>query len=474
MHEWIDLIFGYKQRGKESISAHNVFYYLTYEGSVNLSAIEDPQQKQAVKAQIEEYGQTPKQLFSKPHPKRMTAAEANPTPKSNPTQPKLPEEYNLVTKAQRKIVFVKSVKNKVVTVYDSGVIAVNEMTLVTEGNLPFKFELDKSVGSPKEKFIHFHDSSQSQRAESHRPKALPCLSNQFAINHSLKFISCGLWENSFFAADISAAGLTPLFSSPAFEHFDRITCLSLAEDGETLVTGSVDNTCLVWKVSDALAGKSVSTPSSGWLSNIVSKKVSAESALSPSHRLCGHEDAVTAVAVSSNVGLIVSGSKDGTCIVWKLTNGRYLCSLPLRDVQVNNSNILHNKCVVEQVLITCSGKIISKTFNFADNPKPYYNLFVHDNTGKLLARQQFNKRINSMCVTSDGRFLVLSVDQNLLVLDALDLQLVNSFECDSPVSSLDFIHNDSFLIAGKENGKISLFPFHNVFSSLKGNVIFEK
>jgi hypothetical protein len=30
LHEWIDLIFGYKQRGKEAVDAHNVFFYLTY------------------------------------------------------------------------------------------------------------------------------------------------------------------------------------------------------------------------------------------------------------------------------------------------------------------------------------------------------------------------------------------------------------------------------------------------------------
>ena len=29
LSEWIDLIFGYKQRGKAAEAAHNLFYYLT-------------------------------------------------------------------------------------------------------------------------------------------------------------------------------------------------------------------------------------------------------------------------------------------------------------------------------------------------------------------------------------------------------------------------------------------------------------
>ena len=32
LHEWINLIFGYKQRGEEGLKADNIFYYLTYEG----------------------------------------------------------------------------------------------------------------------------------------------------------------------------------------------------------------------------------------------------------------------------------------------------------------------------------------------------------------------------------------------------------------------------------------------------------
>ncbi|KAK4411314.1 BEACH domain-containing protein C2 [Sesamum angolense] len=42
LHEWIDLIFGYKQRGKEAIQANNVFFYITYEGTVDIDKILDP------------------------------------------------------------------------------------------------------------------------------------------------------------------------------------------------------------------------------------------------------------------------------------------------------------------------------------------------------------------------------------------------------------------------------------------------
>ena len=47
LDEWLDLIFGIKQQGKAAEDATNVFYYLTYEGAVDLDQIEDPLQRKA-------------------------------------------------------------------------------------------------------------------------------------------------------------------------------------------------------------------------------------------------------------------------------------------------------------------------------------------------------------------------------------------------------------------------------------------
>ena len=49
------------------------FYYLCYEGAVDLNAIKDWNKRHALEVQIMEFGQIPKQVFKKPHPARTCA-----------------------------------------------------------------------------------------------------------------------------------------------------------------------------------------------------------------------------------------------------------------------------------------------------------------------------------------------------------------------------------------------------------------
>jgi hypothetical protein len=77
IHLWIDLIFGSAQLGDAAVKALNVFHPYTYEGAVDIDSVTDPLERDAVITQINSYGQTPKQLFKKPHPQRSKKASAN-------------------------------------------------------------------------------------------------------------------------------------------------------------------------------------------------------------------------------------------------------------------------------------------------------------------------------------------------------------------------------------------------------------
>ncbi|TKX23413.1 beige/BEACH domain-containing protein [Elsinoe australis] len=70
LHEWIDLIFGYKQKGEAAVDATNMFHPLSYHGAKDLDTIDDPVERLATIGIIHNFGQTPHQVFTRPHPRR--------------------------------------------------------------------------------------------------------------------------------------------------------------------------------------------------------------------------------------------------------------------------------------------------------------------------------------------------------------------------------------------------------------------
>ncbi|CAD8092169.1 unnamed protein product [Paramecium primaurelia] len=129
LNEWIDLIWGYKQQGNAAIKSFNVFYPLTYsnfdENSIEINEL-------AMETQIAHFGQTPEQLFYKPHAQK------------NYTIDKTQWQTIKNKKSQVKLIYLICNKNKVVSIQEDFTLL--QWQIVKN---QYQFQLEKQVQLPR-------------------------------------------------------------------------------------------------------------------------------------------------------------------------------------------------------------------------------------------------------------------------------------------------------------------------------------
>eukprot|EP01116_Phalansterium_solitarium_P018809 TRINITY_DN5106_c0_g1_i2.p1 TRINITY_DN5106_c0_g1~~TRINITY_DN5106_c0_g1_i2.p1 ORF type:complete len:2201 (-),score=900.22 TRINITY_DN5106_c0_g1_i2:184-6786(-) len=424
LHEWIDLIFGAKQRDADSVDANNVFYYLSYEGAVNLDSIEDANERRSTIDHIQNFGQTPAQLFRRPHPARMSEAAVR-SASSGSALPLAPSyafpPSRVAGETETPVVFLDYTGEQLLMVYSDGIIGISRFLNQPDSmGFPYTLELDRSMNSQKPRELEVAPFGIDSKR----------LSQYFAVSADGKtLIHAGFFTNSLKL--VTAATAQTAFS--VSDHGAPITCVQLADDGRTLVTGSADASVRVWDMA---------VSRSNWMSL---KRRGAPLRLK--HVLIGHDAEVTCVAVNANCGVIVSASKDETCIQSTL-DGKYLRSL-------------RPKGVVELVAISDAGNV------FLYSPSQA-QLYVHDVNGSVEASVDSLPGVSHLLLTSDSQYLVLAQGAVISIRQAPTWHVVR--ELDVPansksafdVCSLAFTRDgarERFLIAGLQDARLAVFPF---------------
>jgi len=384
LHEWVDLVFGCAQQGREAVRRKNVFHHLTYEGSVDLNAIADPARRAAAEAHVMNFGQTPAQLFRKPHPRRA------PPPSPPPALRYAPGRIELVGVVEPKSSAKFSEKTSPVAFVSAdgagagagagGASVLGSMTSTASASTACQYRIeavraDGTVGAHRLAFDAAVTREYSLECDafgggsSRRAPASPFAADAAARLSPQSFatlaggrvlLSCGHWDHGVRAAATEDGRELQI----ATGHRDLVTCLAVAALGAgaarrpwakkrvfspegvgagldaggvssdadaasaLVVSGSRDTTLCVWEVSP---------PPGGWGAALSRSGTARAAQLSfarggglgerPKRTLFGHDDAVTCAAVSAELDLVASGGADGAVLLHALRAGRFLRAL---------------------------------------------------------------------------------------------------------------------------------------------------
>ena len=179
-------------------------------------------------------------------------------------------------------------------------------------------------------------------------------------------------------------------------------------------------------------------------SSLLSNEQESNSLLSPIVTLYGHTSEVTCICVSIELDLVVSGSRDGTCNIHTVEHGIYIQTLrPLGDPIIN-------------LQLSSQRYILIHTENDETT-----HLFLYSINGNLIRTKKFEHKIVDMILTDEHILLAVNHTHSnqfasrIIIKDLQSsMKTIQTIHLRTEINCIYLTDDFSHLLAGVKDGKL--------------------
>ncbi|XP_053374768.1 lysosomal-trafficking regulator-like isoform X2 [Mercenaria mercenaria] len=412
---WIDLVFGYKQRGEDAVKAINVFHPATYFG-LDVSSVKNALDRKAIQTMVRTYGQTPRQLFRIAHPRQdlgLLESISN-------RQTQFPE-YKLVSGLKWGTYLGSPDKPDPVVVWEE----VYKSQVASLIALPAGLSGTSSVfGISASSCLLVQHSQDKQKA------------TLTDTSSGVVWAAILTWGQQDGLVRIINGTNKPALNFIKYNQSDEVTCCVSVPDLRHLFFGGTSGVITIYNTKHNPA------------------KESELQVFGHKRCLYGHKGAINSLVVCKPYSIMVSASQDATCIIWDLNRLSYV-----RSIKGHKSGV--------QVLA------VSDTLGDIASASQYgmgSNLYLHTVNAEYVAMATCEDTINCLTYSTAAEGVSINVIAGGLSSGVVRLwsswdlspvrDLVHRSVPPSPVISLTFTKDSQKLYVSSSDGRIRLWDYN--------------